>query len=65
MEAVEGGVRRKLILAIDSGTTGARAMVFDRDQRVLASAYREFLQIFPHLCQYLPGSRIAYEEVGK
>ena len=38
---------RKLVLAIDSGTTGTRAMVFDADQSVVASAYREFPQIFP------------------
>ncbi|MHB2017446.1 MAG: glycerol kinase GlpK [Candidatus Xenobia bacterium] len=35
------------ILALDLGTTGNRAIVFDRQQRVLASAYREFPQIFP------------------
>jgi len=40
-------VSAKLVLAIDSGTTGTRAMVFDRDQRIVASAYREFPQIFP------------------
>jgi len=40
-------VSRQLVLAIDSGTTGTRAMIFDRDLRVVASAYREFPQIFP------------------
>ncbi len=36
-----------LILAIDLGTTGNRAIVFDRETRVRASSYREFRQIFP------------------
>jgi glycerol kinase len=36
-----------LILAIDLGTTGNRAIVFDRETRVVASSYREFQQKFP------------------
>ncbi|MFO7956630.1 MAG: glycerol kinase GlpK [Candidatus Brocadiia bacterium] len=36
-----------LILSIDSGTTGTRAMVFDREHNVSAAAYQEFPQIFP------------------
>jgi glycerol kinase len=36
-----------LILAIDLGTTGNRAIVFDRDTRIVAQSYREFGQIFP------------------
>jgi glycerol kinase len=36
------------ILAIDQGTTSSRAIVFDRDGRALASAQREFPQIYPH-----------------
>jgi glycerol kinase len=36
-----------LILAIDLGTTGNRAMVFDRETRVVGSGYREFRQLFP------------------
>jgi glycerol kinase len=35
------------ILAIDQGTTGSRAIVFDRRGRVVASAYEEFPQYFP------------------
>ena len=38
---------RALVLAIDAGTTGVRAMVFDREQKIVASSYREFPQIFP------------------
>jgi len=36
-----------LILAIDLGTTGNRAIVFDRETRVVATSYREFRQLFP------------------
>jgi glycerol kinase len=38
---------RKYILAIDQGTTGSRAFIFDRQARVLAGAYQEFTQYFP------------------
>src|ERR1039457_4319670 len=36
-----------LILAIDLGTTGNRAIVFDREPRGVAKSYREFRQLFP------------------
>src|SRR5271163_912418 len=36
-----------LILAIDLGTTGNRAIVFDRETAIVASSYREFRQLFP------------------
>ncbi|MBI4974617.1 MAG: glycerol kinase GlpK [Candidatus Omnitrophica bacterium] len=35
------------ILAIDQGTTGSRAYVFDKRGRIISSAYREFRQIYP------------------
>ncbi len=35
------------ILALDQGTTSSRAIVFDRDSRVVSMAQREFTQIFP------------------
>ncbi len=38
---------RDLVLAIDQGTTGSRALVVDRAGRVLGTAYREFGQHFP------------------
>jgi glycerol kinase len=38
----------KAVLAIDQGTTGTRAYLFDRKARVLGSAYQEFTQHFPH-----------------
>lgn len=37
----------KYILAIDQGTTGSRAVVYDKKGRVAASAYQEFFQYFP------------------
>jgi glycerol kinase len=35
------------VLAIDQGTTGSRAIVFNRRGRAVASAYEEFPQYFP------------------
>jgi len=37
----------KFILAIDQGTTSSRAILFDREGRVLGQAAKEFGQIFP------------------
>jgi len=37
----------QFILALDLGTTGNRAIIFDHDTRIVASSYREFRQIFP------------------
>src|SRR3989339_22894 len=37
----------KYILAIDQGTTGSRAVVYDKSAKVIASAYQEFPQYFP------------------
>ena len=37
----------KYILAIDQGTTGSRAVLYDRRGRKVASAYQEFPQHFP------------------
>jgi len=37
----------KYILAIDQGTTGSRAVVYDKAARKVASAYEEFPQYFP------------------
>ena len=36
-----------LLLGLDAGTTGNRALLFDADLRVVASAYRELGQSFP------------------
>ena len=37
----------KYILALDQGTTSSRAILFDRDQHIVAVAQREFTQIYP------------------
>ncbi|MFA4844018.1 MAG: glycerol kinase GlpK [Candidatus Margulisiibacteriota bacterium] len=37
----------KYILSIDQGTTGSRAIVYDKKGRQVASAYQEFPQYFP------------------
>lgn len=39
---------RKAVLAIDQGTTGSRAVVFDQEGNVLARAYREIRGIYPN-----------------
>jgi glycerol kinase len=38
---------KRYILAVDQGTTGSRAILFDAAGRTVASAYREFKQYFP------------------
>ncbi len=38
---------KNVILALDLGTTGNRALVFDQKQNILSSEYEEFPQIFP------------------
>ena len=35
------------ILAIDQGTTGSRAVLYDKKSNVYASSYEEFPQYFP------------------
>ena len=39
---------KKYILALDEGTTSARAVLFDRDGNSVSSAQREFTQIYPN-----------------
>jgi glycerol kinase len=38
----------KYILAIDQGTTGSRAIIFDEKGKVVASSHHEFPQYFPY-----------------
>lgn len=38
---------KQFVLALDQGTTGSRAFLFDRHGRVVASAYKEFKQYYP------------------
>ncbi|MBR0235542.1 MAG: glycerol kinase GlpK [Clostridia bacterium] len=40
-------MREKYILALDEGTTSARAVIFDRRLRIVGSAQKEFTQIYP------------------
>ena len=40
-------MKNSLILALDLGTTGNRAIVFDGRGRIVSSVYREFHQYFP------------------
>ena len=40
-------MKQTYLLAIDQGTTGSRAFIFDGRGRVVASAYREFRQYYP------------------
>ncbi len=39
---------KQYILALDEGTTSARAILFDRDARIVAMAQHEFPQLYPH-----------------
>lgn len=39
--------RQGVILAIDQGTTGSRAILYDRHGRMIASDYQEFHQFYP------------------
>ncbi len=38
---------KSYVLALDLGTTGNRAIVFDASQRIVAQAYEEFPQVYP------------------
>ncbi len=38
----------KYVLGIDQGTTGTKAIVFDRKANIVSSAYSEFTQYFPN-----------------
>ena len=40
-------MKKQFILAIDQGTTGTRAFLFDQKGSIVASAYKEFKQYFP------------------
>ena len=39
---------KRYIVALDQGTTSCRAIVFDRQQNIVASAQKEFRQIYPN-----------------
>jgi glycerol kinase len=44
---MEGSTMTKYVLGIDQGTTGTKAVVFDRQGSIVATAYSEFTQYFP------------------
>jgi glycerol kinase len=44
---MEGVVMGKYVLALDQGTTSSRAILFDRDQNMIAVEQKEFTQIYP------------------
>ena len=39
--------RKRYILAQDQGTTSSRSILFDHDSRIIATAHKEFRQIYP------------------
>ncbi len=39
---------KKYVLALDEGTTSARAILFDRDSNIISMAQHEFPQYYPH-----------------
>jgi len=47
MDGAEWGRAMKHILAIDQGTTSSRAILFDEDMKIAATAQQEFPQHFP------------------
>ena len=38
---------KRYVIALDQGTTSSRCIIFDRDQRILGVAQREFTQHYP------------------
>ena len=38
---------KQYVVALDQGTTSSRCIIFDRDQRIVGVAQREFTQIYP------------------
>jgi glycerol kinase len=40
-------MKEEHILALDLGTTGNRAIVFDKEQNIISKSYKEFTQIYP------------------
>ena len=40
-------MEKKYVLALDQGTTSSRAIIFDKDQKIVAMAQKEFTQHYP------------------
>ncbi len=41
-------MEKKYVMALDAGTSSSRAIVFDREGKIVSVAQREFRQIYPH-----------------
>ncbi len=39
---------KKYVLSLDQGTTSSRAILFDQDQKIIATKQQEFAQLFPN-----------------
>ena len=45
----------KYVMALDLGTTGNRALIFDQAGKIVAQAYKELPQHYPqHPCPWFP-----------
>ena len=40
-------MEKKYVLALDQGTTSSRAIVFDKNRNIVATAQKEFTQFYP------------------
>ena len=40
-------MEKKYVLALDQGTTSSRAIIFDKNQKIVAMAQKEFTQHYP------------------
>ena len=40
-------MEKKYIIALDQGTTSSRAVIFDREQRIVNISQREYTQRYP------------------
>lgn len=40
-------MEKKFVLGIDQGTTGSKAIVFDKESNIISSAYKEITQYYP------------------
>lgn len=47
MNIIGGEGMEKYIVSLDQGTTSSRAIIFNKDQKIIAVAQREFAQLYP------------------
>jgi glycerol kinase len=48
IKVLQEEIVEKYILALDQGTTSSRAILFDREQNIIAQEQKEFTQMYPH-----------------